>query len=114
MTATVIGPYHVGELPPLLTITFKDSTGLAISLTGYTAKFGYRKYAGSWTTLNATIDADQTNNKGQAHYTWVANDMAASGDYEGEMWIGNANGVRYASIRLAWQVKPALTPTPNI
>lgn len=114
MSATIIGPYKVGEVPPRLTLTFKDSAGLVISLTGYSAKFGYRRYGGSWTTVNATVDADQVTNKGQAYYQWVAGDMAIAGDWEGEMWVGNAGAQRYASIRLAWQVKPALTPTPNI
>lgn len=120
MASITLGPYHVGEIPPTLTVTFKDSAGAAISLTGYTAEFAYRPYGGAWVTrigsgAGATIDADQVNNKGQAHYVWVAADFATAGDFEGEMWVGNTGGAqRFDSQRFAWQVKPAVVPVPTI
>lgn len=112
--ATVLGPYHVGEIPPQLTVTFNDSTGAAISLSGYTAQFSYRAYGGAWVTRTATVDADQTGKKGQTHYTWVAGDFTAAGDYEGEVWVGNAGTNRFDSQRFNWQVRPAVVPSPTI
>lgn len=114
MSAVTIGPYHAGEIPPALTLTFEDALGAPIALSGFTAKFAYRSYGGSWVTKNATVDADQVNNKGQVHYTWVAADFATAGDFEGESWVGNAGTQRYDSIRLAWQVKPAVVPSLTI
>lgn len=119
MSATVIGPYHTGELPPQLTVTFKDSAGNPISLTGYTAEFAYRSYGGSWVTRigsgqGVVVDADQVANKGQVHYTWVAADFATAADMEGEMWVGNAGTQRFDSQRLRWQVLPSVVPAPTI
>jgi flagellar hook protein FlgE len=117
--STTIGPYHAGELPPQLTVTFKDSSGNPINLSGYTAELAYRSYGGAWVTrlgagAGVAVDADQVNSKGQVHYTWVAADMAIAGDYEGEVWVGNAGTQRFDSVRLAWQVLPAVVPAPTI
>ena len=117
--STTIGPFHVGEVPPQLTITFKDSAGAAISLTGYTAELAYRNYGGAWVTrigagTGVVIDADQVNNKGQVHYTWVAADFASAGDFELEVWVGNAGTQRFDSQRFSYQVRPSVVPAPTI
>jgi len=119
MAVITLGPYHQGELPPNLTVTFKDSSGNAISLSGYTAEFAYRTYGGAWVTRigggqGATVDGDQVNNKGQTHYAWQAADFVTAGDFEGEFWVGNAGTQRFDSQRFAWQVKPAVVPAPTI
>ena len=119
MSAIVLGPYHAGEKPPQLTVTFKDSTGAPIDLTGYTAEFAYRSYGGTWVTrigagAGVVVDADQATNKGQVHYTWQASDLATAGDYESELWVGNATTQRFDSQRFAYQVKPSVVPAPTI
>jgi hypothetical protein len=120
VAAVVLGPYHQNELPPQLTVTFKDSAGAAISLTGYTAELAYRNYGGAWVTrigsgAGVVIDADQVNaGKGQVHYTWVAADFASSGDFELEVWVGNAGTQRFDSQRFAYQIRPSVVPAPTI
>lgn len=117
MSAIVLGPYHVGEIPPAIVVTFKDSAGNAIDLTGYTGEFAYRSYGGAWVTNTSrvVVNANQTTNKGEVAYTWVASDFAAAGDMEAEMWVGKpAVPARFDSQRFAYQIRPAVVPSPTI
>lgn len=110
-----IGPFHAGEIPPDLEVTFTHADGVTpqdFSTGGiWTAKFSFRSYGGAWTvkTLTAPNGAD-----GKVRYIWQAADNANPGDYEGEVWVGNSNGARFASKRIFWQVLPATVPTPTI
>lgn len=115
MSALLIGPYHVGEIPPPLLVTFKDQTAttpLDFTQNGpWTAKIAYRSYGGVWVVKACSVPSA---NDGNVTYAWVAADFAASGDFEGEVWVGNGGAARYDSIRLAWQVLPAAVPTPTV
>jgi len=115
--AVTIGPYRAGEIPPPLVVTFKDSSGAAIDLSGYVARWIVQRHAVSgWPDFNSADPAQLTNtanvltqstNKGQVQYTWVVADFTTAGFYEGEMWVGNG-GNRFASIRYMWQTVTAI------
>lgn len=112
MTLT-IGPFHAGEIPPDLVVTFlkADGTPQDFSTGGpWVAKFSFRSYGGTWNvkTLTAPVAND-----GKVRYVWAAADNAAAGDYEGEVWVGNNNGARFDSQRVAWQTAPATVPIPS-
>jgi len=114
MSAAVVGPFHVGEVPPPLVVTFKTKTGANVdfSLNGpWSAKIAYRAYGGAWVEKTCSVPSA---NDGNVTYQWVAADFATSGDYEGEVWVGNGGAAKYDSIRLAWQTLPAKTPTPVV
>lgn len=116
--AVTIGPYRAGEIPPPLVVTFKDSAGVVIDLTSYQARWITQKHADTgWPAFTASDPAvvtntatvlNQTTNKGQVQYTWVAADFATAGYYEGEMWVGNGAN-RFASIRYIWQTTSAIS-----
>lgn len=121
--AVTIGPYREGEIPPPVVVTFKDANVAAIDLTGYSARWIYRRHASSGNqtyaatdpaavTQTATVNADQVGHKGQVTYLWVSADFVTPGDYEGEMWVGNLTN-RMSSIRYVWRVNAALA-VPSI
>jgi hypothetical protein len=124
--AQTIGPYRQGEIPPPLTVTFRDSLQAAIDLTGYAGGFVYRMHTASgWpdytaadpaaVSRSAVVAANQSTNKGQVTYTWVAADFATAGYYEAEMWAGLGPGTnRLASVRFMWIVLPNLGVVPSI
>jgi hypothetical protein len=104
------GPYVVGEKPPPLTYQFLDSTGLAINLTGFTAKFVVKEKYGTATTYNATVSTPAT---GITTYTWAGTEFLTPGSYQAEMWVGN--GVtRYDSILIKFDVRGAIGAVPAI
>lgn len=121
-TAVTIGPYRQGEIPAPIVVTFKDSSGAAIDLTGYSAKWIYQRHTMSgWPDFTASDPAvvtqtatvlNQTTNKGQVSYTFVAADFTTAGYYEGEMWVGNGAN-RFASIHYIWQTFTAIS-VPSI
>jgi hypothetical protein len=120
--AVTIGPYRSGEIPAPLVVTFRDSANLAIDLTAYTAKWITQRHAVTgWPDFTAADPAavtssatvlNQSTNKGQVQYTWVAADFTTPGYYEGEMWAGNGAN-RFASIRFMWIVNAAIA-VPSI
>lgn len=116
--ALLIGPYRAGEIPPPLVVTFKDSSGLPIDLSlGYVGRWIYQRHlAAGWPDFTTADPAqvtniaavlNQTTNKGQVSYIWVAADFATAGYYEGEAWVGNGTN-RFASIRYMWQTVGAI------
>lgn len=112
MSDLVIGPYVVGEKPSPLSYTFLDSSGVAMNLTGYTAKFITRLVDDD--TTAATFNATITNpTGGVVTYTWTGSEMTTPGKHWGELWVGNTTQ-RYASVRLEFTVRQAVGPVPSI
>lgn len=108
-----IGPYVVGEIPPPLEYTFLDSAGVAINLTGFTAKFQRAEIVGTFVnpvTLNATV-TDAVN--GKVTYTWTAADFPSPGHYGGMFFVGNGVN-RYASWLITWTTCASVDTPPNI
>jgi hypothetical protein len=109
-TSAVIGPYVTGEKPPTLSYTFLDSSGAAIDLTGYTAKFNIKERWGAATQYSATV---ATPASGIVTYAWTGAEFLTPGHYEAEFWVGNTT-LRYDSIRLKFDVQQAVGPVPAI
>jgi hypothetical protein len=108
-----IGPYVVGEIPIPLEYTFTDSNGVAINLTGFTARFQRGEIDGTFTnavTVNATI-TDAVN--GKVTYTWTAADFAQPGRYGGMFFVGNGTN-RYASWLITWTTCASVNTPPAI
>ena len=105
-----IGPYVVGEKPPPLTYSFLDSNGVAVNLTGYTAKFVCKEADGTVTTWNAVVSTPLS---GTVEYVWTGVEFLTPGHYRAEFWAGNTTN-RYASLVLVFQVRDSVGPVPNI
>ncbi len=85
-----IGPYTVGESPITLEITFKDSLGVVINLTGYTAKFAITKADGSGDVMAAGTATITDEAGGKTDYDWDNADIA-KGHFRAQMWVNNAS-----------------------
>lgn len=113
MTEQVIqvGPYVVGEKMVPLEYQYLDSTGAAINLTGYTAKFVFRETeSSSSTTANAVI-SDAPN--GKVTYTWLGTEFTTPGHWLCEFWVGNG-AQRWCSWRIQADVRGPLGAVPAI
>lgn len=108
--SVTIGPYVIGEKPSPLTYQFQDSTGTAINITGFTAKFSYQERYGAAVTANAAI-TDGPN--GKATYTFTGTEFATAGHYRAEMWVGNGTN-RYASVDIIFDVAVPVGTPPAI
>lgn len=102
MTLVNIGPFVEKTVPAALQITFVDSTGAAIPLTGLTVKFVYWPVNGTSGTERDGTLVDAAN--GVAKYAWVAGDMVA-GSYQGRMYAYTGSTVRYSSDTYCWIVE---------
>jgi baseplate upper protein BppU len=110
--STVIGPFVVGEKPAPILYSFQDSNGLAINLTGYTAKFEVREQDAPFTSdRNAAVVSPPTN--GVVQYTWVGDEFPTPGHYLAEFWVGNG-GQRWASILIEFDVRGPVGDVPGI
>jgi len=109
-TEVAIGPYVVGEKPPPLEYSFLDSNGVAINLTGYTAKFVYKEADSAAITVNASVSTPLS---GTTEYVWTGTEFATPGHYQAEFWAGNLTN-RYASLVLVFQVRESVGPVPSI
>lgn len=106
-----IGPFTVGEKPAPLEYTFQDSSGSAIDLTGYAARFTYREeYDAAGTTVNAIVTAAPA---GQVTYTWAGTEFPTPGQYFAQVWAGNGAN-RYASPRIRFTARSAVGAVPAI
>ena len=106
-----LGPYVRGEIQAPLSYTFQDSSGAAIDLTGYTAKFSCREQDGAPSLYSAALASDPTT--GQVGYTWTGAEWATAGHYMAEFWVGN--GVhRLASLMLEFDVRTPVGSIPAI
>lgn len=106
----VIGPYVTGEKPPPLEYSFLNRNGVAIDLSGYTAKFVYKEADSGAVVSDATVSAPLG---GTVTHIWDGTEFATPGSYRAEFWAGNGTN-RYASLILAFQVRGSVGPVPNI
>lgn len=101
---TSLGPFVAGEKPFPLVVSFTDDAGQPLALTGMVGRFSFRVGDGPASVLAADVNAAG----GTATYEWQDADLANPGLYSGEMWVGTAAGVKLASVRYSWRVRPAL------
>ncbi len=105
-----LGPYAQGEIPEPVTYTFLLASGSPDALLPptFTAKLEYRRWnAPVPVTEKAATVLDQVVFAGQVTWSWAAPDVAAFGDFEGELWVGNGTN-RYRSQRFRWVITPAV------
>lgn len=109
MRAKRIGPYTQGEIPNPLVYTFKDRSGTAITLSGYTAVVELTT-GGVTVELAAVVHANQTTNKGQVTWTPVDGDLEDAGSYTLQFWAGNGGTSRLAGRLFTFNVDRAVAP----
>lgn len=105
-----IGPYTVGEKPAPLEYQFLKSDGTPEDLTGWSARFVYRRSDGIATTVNATVTDGPA---GRVTYTWTGDELSTAGTWWCEFWVGNTSN-RYASKRLEATVRVPVGGPPAI
>lgn len=105
------GPYVVGEKPPALAYTFKDSQNIAINLTGFTAKFIVKHADSSAVTYNATVTTPAS---GIVSYTWTGAEFPLPGSYQAEFWAGNGTSLRYCSVMIKFEARLPVGPVPSV
>jgi hypothetical protein len=105
------GPFVAGEVPDPLSYTFLYADGTPINLTGYQARFAYAEQAARDAPVSRTAALGPAD--GEVVYTWEAADLAVPGRYVGELWAGDGT-LRYASVRVRWNVHRPVGPPPSI
>jgi len=106
-----LGPYVRGEIQAPLLYTFKDSTGAAIDLTGYTAKFSCREQDGAPVLYSAVVGSPPAN--GEVVYAWTGVEWPTAGHYLAEFWVGNGIN-RLASLLMEFDVRTPVGSIPAI
>lgn len=109
-SSITIGPYVVGEKPPPLVYSFKDASGVAINLTGYSVRFQVQRTDATAAVFNGTLSDGPA---GTVSYTWTGTEFTTAGKYWAEFWAGNGVN-RYASLRLEFTVRAAVGTAPAI
>jgi hypothetical protein len=104
-----LGPWTAGERPPPLVYSHLTADGLAIDLTGMTGWFVYKRADDPPVTRLAPVTNGPA---GEQTYTWVDADLATSGLYRAEMWVGTASGIKMASVSYVFSVRAALAVVP--
>lgn len=101
--ATSIGIFAKGEKPDPLLVTFTDTGGVALDLTGFTASCKIEQVDSSTTGL-ATGTAVLNNAAGGiVQYTFTDADMNTAGLFRLQVWVGNGTR-RYASELFEYKV----------
>jgi hypothetical protein len=105
-----LGQYVVGEKPAPLIYTFKDSDGVVMDLSEYTAQFVYREADGAATTRGAVVTNALL---GEVTYTWDGSEFSGPGSYLAEIWVGN-NLNRFCSWLITYTVRLPVGSVPTI
>lgn len=113
--AITLGPYSQGEIPEPVTHTFQKSDGTPEPLTSgtFTSKLEFRRWNTSTVVEKVATPENQVTLPGQVTWAWIASDVATAGDFEGELWVGNASNARYRSQRFRWLIRPSIA-VPSI
>lgn len=105
-----LGEFVVGEIPAPLTYQFKTSAGVAIDLSGYTAKFKVQERWGAASELNATV-SDAAN--GKVTRAWDGSEFPSPGEYSAMFWVGNGVN-RFASVLITWVTRASVGSVPTV
>jgi hypothetical protein len=108
--AIIIGSYAQGEIPEPFIHTFLrvDGTPDALQPGTWSGQLIFRKWNTPTLTVKSATILDQTASPGQVSWSWATTDVSQFGDFEGELWVGNAGTARYRSQRFRWLVRPTL------
>lgn len=101
--ARTVGPFVEGEIPQPLTVTFEDSAGDTINLTGYTGELRYTLRSDGVDSTVVRAATIPTPPDGTVVVQWDAIDMLVEGEYIGQVWVGNGVS-RLASYLIRWIV----------
>lgn len=110
MSVVINEPYVMGEKPSPLEYQFQDASGVAINITGFTAKFQYQEHDGAPTVASATVP---TGTDGKARYTFLGTEFTTAGRYRAEFIVGNGTN-RYVSTDIRFNVAVPVGTMPNI
>lgn len=111
-TVTLIGPYSTGEIPEPILVSYKDATGTAIDLTGFSAAVAIEAIDQTVAGLGAGAVTITDPAAGVVRYVWAAADFTTDGCYRLQLWVGNGTN-RYASVPFEYFVTTN-TSAPNI
>lgn len=97
-----LGVFAAGEIPFPMVHTFRDNSGLAINLTGWSvsAKASGPDETGTYGSGGIVINNAVA---GEVTYTWVVGDMTDIGKYEMLLWVTDGTN-SLASDLITWQV----------
>jgi hypothetical protein len=110
----IIGPYVLGEKPTPLQISFTDSEGNALDLTGFTAEFEIIQLDGDTPAgMGAGVSSIPDEANGTTQYVWLEADFQTAGMFRGVMWVGDGSQ-RYASEFFEWFIRDSSTTIPSI
>lgn len=107
MTVERIGPWTAGEIPAPLSYTF---TGIDLSSPSYAARLNLQRAGGDVEELEAQIT---DGSGGTVTYTWTDADLATTGMYWVQFWVGNGTN-RFASPTYHFKVEQAVGTAPDI
>jgi hypothetical protein len=106
----ILGPYTTGEKPAPLEVQFADAAGQPITITGWTARWRYRKPDGTEVERTANVSDGPD---GRTTYTWVEADLLTVGDYYAQMWVGDGM-TRLASVPFKYTVDEAVAGVATV
>lgn len=110
----IIGPYVLGEKPTPLQISFTDSDGNALDLTGFTASIDIVRLDGTDPgNLGEGISTIPNLTGGIVQYAWAENDFLTEGMFRLVAWVGDGSQ-RYASEFFEFFVRNSSTTVPSI
>ena len=108
-TIVNLGVFGKGEIPEPIQITIQDADGVAINLTGMTAKFVIEVVRQTVAGLGAGTTTIPTPLSGITKYVWVVADFNTVGTFRGQMWVGDAVTLKLASTVYQYEVEEITT-----
>ena len=107
-----IGPFVTGERPVPLEYQFQNSDGSPRDITAFAVRFIWREKDGAPTTRNGLLSGTPTD--GKVTYVWQGDEFLTPGHYLAEFWVGNGASLKFASVKITWDVRAAVGPVPVI
>jgi hypothetical protein len=93
-----LGAFAAGEIPPRLTHTYYDFTGVIVDISTFATRAMNIEAVPAVTGPlgTGTVDFVTDGTDGAVEYIWTTTDMAEPGSYSAQIWVSNGTN-RYAS-----------------